>query len=145
MELRNKIYSYFLLGIYLVVLLYGVSDNSQPVNVFKSEVSHQHEDFKDAHHDHHFHIGIFHFLGHLLKSINQSDNPTDEHLVIVSKTITKNDINSKWSTDDFYNWYYVALNQQDVQSQSDPPEYSQCLIHRLIQPNSHLRGPPTLV
>jgi hypothetical protein len=144
-ELRKKVNSYILLGIYLIVLLHGVSDTTLFTNGSKSKVSHKHDHFKDAHHDHHFHIGIFHFLGHLFESINQSDNPSDEHLVFIEKTRTKDDINSKSSTDCFYLWHHAIVNQRDVQSKSDPPIFHQFLLHRLIQPNSYLRGPPTLV
>ena len=145
MQLRNKIYSYFLLGVYLIVLISGLSGNSQLDITAKSEVSHQHEDFNDAHHDHHFHIGIFHVLGHLFDSIKQSDSSTDQHLVFNTKTIAKDDIKSKHSTDSFNNWYNASVHQLNLQSQSDPPGSSQFLFHRFKQPNFHLRGPPTLV
>ena len=141
-QLRNKIYSFFLLGIYLIVLIQGVSDNSL---VNQSKVTHQHEDFIDSHHDHIFHVGIFHFLGHILESINQSDSPTDEHVVILEKTKGKQVINSD-NTSDFYHSKYNAVGEQlELQSQSDPPKVCQFLLHQLIQPNSYLRGPPSLV
>ena len=88
MQLKNKILSYFLLAIYLLVVLHHSVTHSHAfefVGTPVSEASHQHGDFKDVHHAHQFHLGIFHFLGHLFENINH----TDDHAAYFADTMPR--------------------------------------------------------
>lgn len=88
MQLKNRVLSHFLLAIYLLVVLHHSLSHSHTVKFADTPVSgpcHKHEAFKDVHHEYQFHIGIFHFLGHLFENINHSNDFADEHLSVVQK------------------------------------------------------------
>ena len=64
-----------MLAIYLLAVLQSVAS---PLP--HETLHHHHKDYKAIHHAHAFHIGIFHFLEHLLEKINQQDDLTDDYL-----------------------------------------------------------------
>lgn len=147
-HLRKKILSYFLLTIYLLVVSHqsvSPSNTEEFVDTPKSKTSHQHEDFKEVHHEHHFHIGIFHFFGHLFEAVNHSNDLANEHLIFVHKTSPKKVVNHNQT----FNFYTSETNpfifSVGAESLSAPPPYHLFLLHRLKQPNTPLRAPPAFV
>ena len=75
MSSRKKILSYCLLPIYLMAGVQGIGASFPP-----EQLQHQHEEFEAVHHEHTFHIGIFHFLGHLVEKVLLQEDPTDDYL-----------------------------------------------------------------
>lgn len=108
-------------------------------------VSHQHEDFKEVHHEHGFHVGIFHFLGHLFESVNHSNDYADEHLLVAKKITNKKVVDHNKTVDFFTEGGNRVVFSVDAESLSSPPPYHLYLSHRLKQPNTPLRAPPALV
>ena len=107
--------------------------------------SHQHEDFKEVHHEHGFHVGIFHFLGHLFESVNHSNDFADEHLLVAQKTTNKKVVDPNKTVDFFTDGGNSIVVSVDAESLPSPPPYLVFLSHRLKQPNTPLRAPPALV
>ena len=146
MQLRKKILSYFLLTIYLTIVAHkGVTHSHESEIGASNYASHQHEDFEDIHHEHSFHVGIFHLLGHLYENINHSNDHSDNHLVLEQKSSTKKIIDYSKTN----NFFLVGINTMvfDVDSESltDPPPYYLFLLQRIKQPSTPLRGPPSFV
>lgn len=148
MEPRKKILSLFLLSTYLLVVGHqsifhthdsGFASDASPKH------SHQHEDFKDVHHEHHFHVGIFHFLGHLFETINHANDNADNHLVVIQSTITKKAPEHKNLTSTFYNTGNLLIIAIDAESLPDPPYYQVPFLQELNRATSPLRAPPSLV
>lgn len=147
MELRKKIFSHFLLFIYLLVVIhYSVN----PTNDFAIEEStstnktHQHNESQTVHHEHHFHVGIFHFIGHLLEKINHSSDQSDEHIILVQKTDTKKVVDYKKSKPPFFITNDELVFEVDAESLPAPP-YHLSLLQKLKLPSTPLRAPPALV
>lgn len=147
MQLKNKILSYFLLAIYLLVVLHHSVTHSHAfefVGTPVSEASHQHGDFKDVHHAHQFHLGIFHFLGHLFENINHTDDHADDHLLVVQKSSVKKVVDHNSSVNPYIHGQYLLVYEVDAESLPDPP-YHLFLLQKLKQPNTPLRAPPSFV
>jgi hypothetical protein len=106
--------------------------------------SHKHEDFKDVHHQHDFHVGIFHFLGHLFEGIDHSNDIPDEHFIVGQKTITKEVIDHSKPKNPYYFGNKLLVVEVDAESLPDPP-YHLSLLPKLKLPGNPLRAPPILV
>lgn len=147
MQLRKKILSHFLLAIYLLVVMHHSVMHSHEADASKNPNlgSHQHEDFKDVHHEHRFHVGIFHLLGHLFESINHSNDFADQHLLLAKKTSTKKEVDHNKTVNFFTVGKNMVVFSVDAESLSSPPSYLVFIPHRLKQPNTPLRAPPALV
>jgi hypothetical protein len=145
-QLRIKILSHFLLAIYLLVVLHHSVTHSHDANFSKTSnsVSHQHEDFKDIHHEHRFHVGIFHLLGHLFENINHSNDHSNDHLVVVQKTSTKKGVDQNKTTNFIAGGNSMVVFSVDAESLPDSPPYHLFLLHWLKQSNTPLRAPPAL-
>ena len=129
----------------MVVLHQGVHDDIfDTEGIPHSQASHQHENFQNVHHEHQFHIGIFHFLGHLLEGIHQSGNQADEHFVALLKTSVKNGADVKVSIPISFETLRSRIIESEVKSLRAPP-YLNLLKQRLIFSNTPLRAPPALV
>jgi hypothetical protein len=144
-QISQQALSHFLLAIYLLVTLLSIGQHSHSVEVMGS-VAHQHEDFEEVHHEHHFHVGIFHFFGHLFEQIiHQEDNDEQKIALLISASSAKKVIQQK----SIVSYYYPIDNDRilvvDAESLPDPPPYHLFLLHRLKQPNTPLRAPPVLV
>jgi len=74
-QLKKRTFNPYLLAIYLLAVLQSISLPLPP-----ETLHHHHKDFEAVHHTHTFHIGIFHFIGHLLEKIGQHDNLKDDYL-----------------------------------------------------------------
>lgn len=146
MQLRKKILSQFLLALYLLVVLHQSTVQARTYGIFDAnaiDISHKHEDFKEVHHEHNFHVGIFHFLGHLFENINESNAHTDKHLITSQK-------NTSEKTTDYIipgNFYFIEINslffEVDAESLPAPPEYLS-ILQKAKRPNTPLRAPPRL-
>ncbi|MCG8329995.1 MAG: hypothetical protein MI974_20025 [Chitinophagales bacterium] len=147
MQLRKKILSYFLLATYLLVsshLSFCHNTVSHFCEAFAALPSHQHEGFAENHHDSHFHIGIFHFLGHLVDSTHHEDDLADKHFHTVITTTIKKVVDLKSTSFISFDNIKLALASKGVKSLRAPP-YLPGLKQALIFSNAPLRAPPALV
>ena len=146
-QLRKRILGHFLLASYLLIVLHHSVSHSSVLELADSPFSapsHKHEDFKEVHHEHDFHVGIFHFLEHFFESINHSNDFSDEHLIIVQKTETKKVIDHNNSINVYFDTNDLIIFSVDAESLPDPP-YHLSLLQKLKLPNTPLRAPPALV
>lgn len=145
MQLRKKILAYFLLATYLFVAL---SSNVAPSHfttvTTENRTTHKHGDFEEVHHEHHFHVGVFHFLGHLLEKIDQSNDLSKEHIVIVPKTNDKKVFVNTNPINFYFEGNGLMLFEVDAESLPDPPPDLR-LLQKFKRPNIPLRAPPALV
>lgn len=144
---KRRIQSIVLLAIYLLVVW---QQNVLPLPEVKniltqSAISHQHGDFQDQHHEHQFHVGIFHFLGHLLEKINQEDNPNEEHLYAFQERTTQKAIELRTAVHPFIEIDRHLVCEVDAYSLSDPPPYHLLFLRKLTRLNTPLRAPPAIV
>jgi hypothetical protein len=109
-----------------------------------SETFHKHEDFKDVHHKHQFHVGIFHFLGHLFENINHADDHADDHLLVIQKSSSKNVVDHSSPVNSFIHGQQLLVFEVSAESLPDPP-YHLSLLQKLKLPSTPLRAPPSLV
>ena len=145
MQLRNKILSHFLLVLYLLVVVHqSVSQSPELDGAPMSETSHEHEDFTDVHHENQFHVGVFHFLGHLFENIINADDFTDDHLLVVQKSSSKKVIDHNSSVNSYIYGQQVLEFEVDAESLPAPPSHLS-LLQKLKLPNTPLRAPPSLV
>lgn len=148
MQLKNKILSHFLLAIYLLVVLHHSVSHSHVSEFSKIPIPkplHQHENFKDVHHEHQFHVGIFHFLGHLFESISFTSNNTDDHLAVIQNTFIKKVTDHRTPLDKYFNESNLVLIEVDAESLPDPPYYQISYLQKLTRFTSPLRAPPSFV
>lgn len=146
MQLRKKILSHFLLATYLLVVVHHSASQSYSSETAGSSIpaSHQHEDYKTVHHEHHFHVGVFHFLGHLFKNIDYSNNLGDEYLTFSQKKSTTKNISHSQSIDFYFSQNNLVVFSLDVESLPDPP-FHLSVLRRLKQTKTPQRGPPAAV
>ena len=131
-----------------MAVLYGSVSHSHETEIIKNSISvshHQYNEFKTVHHEHHFHVGIFHFIGHLIKTINHADDHADEHLASVQNLCTK----KVFTLNRTVNFYLAQNNLHEFSLEAElsanPPPYHLFLSLRLRQPNTPLRAPPAIV
>lgn len=147
MQLRKEILSFLLLTIYLLIVVHHSVSHSHGLvldGVPVSDSSHKHENFKKVHHEHQFHVGIFHLLGHLFESIHHTDDFADDHLPVVQKSSTKKVVDHNSSVNTYIYGQDVLVFKVDAESLPDPP-YDLSLLQKLKLLTSPLRGPPLLV
>lgn len=147
MQLKNKILSHFLLAIYLLVVLHHSVSHTHASDFAGTPVPeplHQHENFKEIHHEHQFHVGILHFLGHLFENINHTDDLADDHLLVVQKSSTKKVVDHNNSVNFYIYGQGVLVFEVDAESLPDPP-YHLSLLQKLKLPSTPLRAPPSFV
>ena len=113
--------------------------------IFSKYFSHQHDDYTNKHHEHHFHVGIFHFLGHLFESISHVSDNADEHLVVIQNTSTKKASDSKTSICKYFLESNLVLIKVGAESLPDPPYYQIPYLQKLTRSTSPLRAPPSHV
>ncbi len=147
MELRKKIFSHFLLFIYLLVVIHHCINPTHDSAIDKSTSTnntHQHNEYQTVHHEHHFHVGIFHFIGHLFEKLNHSSDQSDEHIILVQKTATKKVVDYKKSKPLFFEANDELVFEVDAESLPDPP-FHLSLLQKLKLPSTPLRAPPALI
>ena len=96
----NRFSSLFLLIVYLLTVTYQVYTQDDGLRAVDNS-SHQHEEFSAIHHEHHFHVGIFHFLTHLIEAIQVIDVPSIDQPFVANENYELN-IKSKkqiWRSD----------------------------------------------
>ncbi len=105
---------------------------------------HDHQGYEDVHHDNHFHIGVFHFLGHLFEDIGHQDDLGCNHVAPAHKLAAKKVLDSNKDITFGFNPTDNKILIPDASSLSSPPFYG-----ALSQLSTHLapplRGPPTLL
>jgi hypothetical protein len=148
-QLKNRILGHFLLAIYLLVVLHrGVvhQHSSDFSDNLPFDLSHQHSGFGEDHHDHKFHIGIFHFLGHLFDKIDHSNDHADEHIYVANKSLDKKNIENKTKANinSIGFGLFILEVEIEVDPAPDPPRVIG-LQHQYNLSTSPLRGPPSLV
>ena len=143
---RRKILSHFLLATYMLVAIQSSVSHAHNSDTSESPVSipHQHDGFTVNHHDYHFHIGIFHFFGHILEKVNHSDNIPDEYVIVSQDTPTKIDIEKGIVDLALIDQHSLYAYNPDVESLSDPP-FLLFQLQRYKHPDTPLRGPPSCV
>lgn len=103
---------------------------------------HDHEGFDDKHHSNHFHIGVFHFLGHLFENIGHQDDLGCDHIAPAQNIATKKVVDTNSSINFWFNQCTSNYLIVDPLSLSDPPFHGAfSLISK--QPATPLRGPPS--
>ena len=146
-SLSKKILGQFLLAVYVLVVLHSSVAHTHDIELsdFAHEETHRHSGHSDLHHEHSFHVGIFHLLGHLFENIHHSNELADDHLVVVQKTSAKKVVKHNKTVNFFIEGNNRVVYSVDAESLPDPPPYHLFLLHRLKQPNTPLRAPPALV
>ena len=146
MQIKTKIKSYFLLVLYLLVVLTQLVQHTHSSDILES-ASHKHESFEDNHHEHQFHIGIFHFFGHLFETFVHQDDLEQNSPVTAqnSQEVTVKKITEVALTNSFcYFFNEKVVIAIDAESLTDPP-YHHHYLQSLLQISTPLRAPPTLV
>jgi len=105
---------------------------------------HHHEGFEDIHHHHHFHIGVFHFLGHLFESIGHQDDLGCDHIAPAQNIAPKKVVDTNSAINFWFNQNDAYHLTVDSLSLSDPPFYKS-FSHIWYQFATPLRGPPALL
>ncbi|MFT4971911.1 MAG: hypothetical protein ACI9XO_004328 [Paraglaciecola sp.] len=111
----------------------------------KNSISHQHENFKEVHHKYHFHLGIFHILGHLFEKIVHQDFDNEQNIACFTPTSFFNKAVQNSSTVNFY--FQIDKDRVFVvgaESLPDPPFYLS-FLQKFKRPNTPLRAPPVFV
>ena len=135
------------MAIYLLVVLHhsiSHSHTSEFGGDVIAESTHKHDDNNNVHHEHHFHVGVFHFLGHLFENINHSNDFVDEFLVVAQKSTTNIVAHNSNTTNIFIVGNQVAEIKVGAESLPDPP-YTLSVLQKLILSSTPLRAPPSLV
>lgn len=150
MQLRKKIRALFLLAVYLLIVLHYSASHSHTTEATTPSSwtthHHQHEASSSVHHDHQFHGGLFHFLGHLFENVHHSSDLADTHLVVSQKKTSPKKFDNDNQPVDLYTLKSsIQKDRVDSESLSDPPPCQFFLSPRLIRPNTPLRAPPALV
>jgi len=140
---KIKIRGILLLIIYLFVSIHQIPADVHS-SVFTPPQEHQHENYTDIHHQHHFHVGIFHFLGHLFEFINHTDDLADDHLLLVQKSSSKKVVVHNNTVNPYMLGQHLLVFEVDAESLPDPPYYL-FLLKKLKLPSTPLRAPPSLV
>ena len=145
MQSKRNISSYLLLYIYLLVVILQIVSTSNTLGLDGTPIpkgSHQHEAFEGIHHKHHFHIGIFHILGHLLEKINHASDLANDYLIFASSDSKKHIVTYKKSFQQYLDWNNLILIEVDAESLPDPPYYCLPYLQQLKHSNTLLRAPP---
>lgn len=78
----NKLSSWVLLAAYILMVSHQSigHSHSHAEDLPKPTSSSHHHGIQDRHHEHHFHVGIFHFLSHLFENFNHGDEKGHEYV-----------------------------------------------------------------
>lgn len=108
--------------------------------------SHCHADYEKVHHAQNFHVGIFHFLGHLLEELRHIDNDDfeNDHLFFSPKKLSKKNVNPSKKIDCSFAFNKIMIFDVDAASLPDPPALIFSCLRRIFKSDSPLRAPPAL-
>ena len=149
MNKSRKKQSKILLFIYLLVVVYqsvSYTDVFKLINTKShSHKHHHHTTFVHVHHENHFHAGLFHFLDHLMESIQNLEQETEDHIIqacnsILKKTEKKPRICSSCILSNTLLYHTVG-----AASLPDPPWHKQEFQQAHFKHDSAYRGPPSLI
>lgn len=139
MQLKKKISGCLLFAIYLLA---GIQSIGSPLP--SDQFQHQHEDFETVHHEHGFHIGIFHFLGHLLEKVSQQDDLTDDYIqpAISLPSHNEGDELKRTGVDLITSIPFSQIQEVNI---NDPPNsyLFRSILKSAILATNPLRGPPS--
>ncbi len=140
---KNKVRSISVLIIYLIAGLY---QSIAFGNASSSDIghSHTHDDYSELHHEHHFHLGIFHFLKHVFENIEKISEDTDDHLTTILKHSPKKDVDSNNNSFTHLSCNGLEVSEVDPLSIMDPPCHHLFKLQQYIRSTSLLRGPPPI-
>ncbi len=135
----KKILSQFLLATYLLVVLHH--NVSLLHDAGHCSYAHFHHGFEEDHHDHHFHIGVFHFLGHLLENISHYNYLETTYLSLSQETVQQQKTDNSPSTNLYFAGQNAILNFIVPQSLLNNA-FLFAFLQQLQQSDNPLRGPP---
>jgi hypothetical protein len=95
-----------------------------------------------GHHEHHFHVGIFHFLGHLFENFNHGDESGHTYL---SANHLQNTRANLAPTQFLYILTFIQLPELVSFSGADFCMADESLSHASQLPAHLTRGPPSIV
>ena len=147
MNKSRKKQSKILLFIYLLVVVYqsvSYTDVFKLINTKSHSHKHQHTTFVHVHHENHFHAGLFHFLDHLMESIQNLDQETEDHIIQACNSLfPKTEKKSRTSSSCILS-NTVIYHSVDAASLPDPPWHKQEFRQAYFKHDFPYRGPPTL-
>ncbi len=137
--------AWLLLVTYLMVVLFSNSSSQlfPDTDIQTPKHSHTHESYEGVHHEHTFHVGIFHYLGHIYETIISSDFDSDDHVAIVNK-LAKNEKNYSVDIDYYTSSWINVLVQSSVHFLANPPPVDWSIPTNFHCPHLPLRAPPTV-
>ncbi len=127
-----------MLATYLLVVLHHTASVLHDAG--HCTYAHAHHGFEEHHHDHQFHIGVFHFLGHLLENISHYDYLETTYLLFSQETVDHQRIGDSSNINS-----YIAEQNIDVYliSCSAPNSaFAPFLLYQSKKLNNPLRAPP---
>ena len=141
---KKKVKARFLLGTYLLVVLFS----SSPVDCYSEgnsniKLHHTHDSYDEMHHEHNFHIGIFHYLTHIYESLVEVDVKTDKHVAITPTLSNENKITDSVSCVQDY-FPVTILIECGVNVLANPPPYNWITHKNFHCPPLPLRAPPSV-
>lgn len=139
MSTKKKILSYCLLAIYLLAGVQSIG-----ATLPHEQLHHHHKDFDAVHHEHAFHIGIFHFLGHFMEKIGQQQDSTDDYLQPAIVLPSKN-VNDEKNMVSFGHAVIISNTVEGGVNINDPPDDHLTLpfSQLSILSSRPLRAPPS--
>jgi hypothetical protein len=144
---KKNILGRFLLTTYLLVA-FNCSFSHDHLALFDEscEVSHCHEVSEKVFLAQDFHIGIFHYLGHLFEELRHIDNDDfgNDHLVISSDFQSKNNLDLNRTIDFHFGSNNIIVTRVDSESLSSSPN-APSPTQRLLRSAIPSRAPPALV
>jgi len=136
---RKKILSRFLLAIYLLVILHHSASLLHDAG--HCSYADVHDGFEEHHHDHRFHIGVFHFLGHLLENISHYDYLESRYLSLSQEPLGYQKMANFSSTNFCVREQDMGLNFILYNSICNNG-FTNFLIHKSNKLDNPLRAPP---
>ncbi len=136
-----------LLMIYMFVVIHQVFAQSHLNDITvqsKEHFHHHHGGFTDVHHEHQFHIGIFHFLGHLLEKVSHIDADVDAHQIMSFEVLSIDRGDFVISFVPSRSIFIVETNHLEAHEGIDPPDDRIRISERFFSATP-LRAPPSAV
>jgi len=110
----------------------------------EDKTCHEHQGFTNIHHDNHFHIGVFHFLGHLFEIIGHQDDLGCNHLAPTQNIPSKKAFDTNNDINFWFNQNGSSHLIATIFSSSEPP-FTPSFSQTSKRTTTLLRGPPSLL
>jgi hypothetical protein len=145
---KKKIYAYFLLSIYLLVIAH--CHFSVDLLIQSGDFQngyHFHEEEGEFYHSNEFHGDFFHFLGHIIEELRHVDKDDfrDEHIVTTSDFSVNKSANSSHSIDFIFSENEFSSRIISSTFLKGLPKYFNPFYRVLIKSNLPLRAPPVII